>query len=144
MQHCSTHTKTRLLILLPSAWTWPTSQPSSSQECLVCNPTGKPQLHTHTHTHTQNLSLHSTYPSEQGQTEGRASPSRKNDSNSKEKEKKHRSGTELMSVLSDHIPHILYLFSVHRVGKMKGKRLNKWKYSTLVCIFGGADSWIVV
>lgn len=53
--YCPDHTKTLLLIRFPAVWTWRASQPFDSQECLVCNSTGKPQLPTHTYlnTHSQ-------------------------------------------------------------------------------------------
>lgn len=50
--YCPDHTKTLLLIRFPAVWTWRASQPFDSQECLVCNSTGKPQLPTHTYLNT--------------------------------------------------------------------------------------------
>lgn len=71
---------TQLLILLPAVWTWLTGLPCSSRECLVCSPTGKPQLPTHSHKHTRS---HTPWnkPTPLSRQRG-GSPQRKNGSNS--------------------------------------------------------------
>lgn len=90
VSYCPAHTKTLLLIRFPAVWTWRAIRSFDSQECLVCNSTGKPQLpthtyfkHTHTHTYTyaQHLQRHPT-PLSRGRHREGPHPKRKNGSNS--------------------------------------------------------------